>query len=120
MVTFTRARSWVLLVTALFIIVAWPPDRDRSLMVKAANWAADPAGSLPVLPEQLGFGLSDDVLAVEERDAEVRRYDDVYNRGALARARLRLKVAEDPLNASTERQFLLIFGALVAFLVLRR
>jgi hypothetical protein len=118
-VTLTRARSWLLFVTALFMVAAWPPEKDRSLLVKTVNWVADPAGSLPILPEQLGFGLSDDVLAVEARDAQVRRYDELFTRDAFTRWRLETKVAEDPFNPTTERQWLLVLGVLVAFFALR-
>lgn len=115
----TRTGSWLLLATALFIVAAWPPDKSRSLLVKGVNWAADPTGTLPILPEQLGFGLSDDVNAVEARDAMVRRYDELFNRGGLTRSRLQLKVAEDRFDPSTERQWLLLLGVVVAFLTLR-
>ena len=119
-VTVTRKGPWVLLLTALLIVAAWPPDKDRSLVVKALNWLVDPADSLPVLPPQLGFGLSDDPQAVELRDEMVRRYDELFNRDALTRTRLELKVAEDPFNPTTERQLLLVFGIIVAFAVIRK
>ena len=115
----TRAGSWVLLLSALAIVVAWPPAQGRSLLVKAVNRAVDPADSLPVLPPQLGFGLSDDVQAVEMRDEMVRRYDEKFALGGITRARLELKVAEDPFDPVTERQLLLVFGVVVAFLTLR-
>jgi hypothetical protein len=114
------AGPWVLFVTALLMVAAWPPEKGRSLLVTALNWAVDPGDSLPVLPEQLGFGAGDDVRAVEARDAEVRRYDEYLARGGFARLRLQLKVAEDPFNPVTERQLLLVAGVIVAFLVLRR
>jgi len=116
----TRAGSWVLFLAVLVIVVAWPPAAGRSLMVKAIKRAVDPTDSLPVLPPQLGFGLSDDVQAVEMRDEIVRRYDEMYALGGVTRARLRLKVAEDPFDPVTERQLLLVFGVVVAFLTLRR
>ena len=119
-VTVTRQGSWILLLTALLMVATWPPDQDRSLVVKALNWSVDPGNSLPVLPPQLGFGLSDDPQAVELRDEMVRRYDQLFNRDALTRTRLRLKVAEDPFNPATERQLLLVFGVIVAFAVIKR
>ena len=119
-VTVTRKGSWILLLTALLIVAMWPPDKDRSLVVKGLNWAVDPTDSLPVLPPQLGFGLSDDVQAVEIRDEIVRRYDVLFNSDAFTRWRLRLKVAEDPFNPATERQFLLVLGIIVAFLTVKR
>ena len=115
----TRAGSWVLFLAVLVIVAAWPPAAGRSLAVKAVNLAVDPADSLPVLPPQLGFGLSDDVQAVEMRDEIVRRYDEMYALGGITRARMRLKVAQDPFNPVTERQLLLVFGVVVAFLTLR-
>jgi len=101
------------------IVIAWPPAQGRSLIVKAVNLAVDPADSLPILPPQLDFGLSDDVQAVEMRDEIVRRYDAMYSLGGMTRVRMRLKVAEDPFDAATERQLLLVFGVVVAFLTLR-
>ena len=99
----------------LFVILAWPPDGDRSLMAKFVNWAVDPAGELPVLPPQLGYGLGDDPVAVEERDAQVRRYDELYNQGGWTRKRLELKGAGDPLPRGTERQLLLLVAAAAIF-----
>ena len=116
----TRAGAWTAFITALFIVCAWPPERDRSLLVKTVNWAVDPGNTLPVLPAQLGFGLSDDPQAVELHDAVVRRYDELRARDAFTRRRLELKVARDPFNPSTERQLLLLLGVVVGFLVLRK
>lgn len=114
-----RARWWILLAVALFIVVAWPPDNDRSLALKITSWAVDPTNALPVLPAQLGYGMGDDYQAVEARDAEVRRYDELHSRGGWTRRRLELKVAKDPFNSSTERQLLLAIGVIVGFLVWR-
>jgi hypothetical protein len=104
---------------ALFVIAAWPPGDEKSLAAKFVNWAADPRGELPILPAQLGYGIGDDRYAVEERDAEVRRYDELYNRGGWTRRRLELKVADDPLNPATERQLLLALGAIAVFALWR-
>ena len=114
-----RTGWWLLFSAALVIVAAWPPDKDRSLAVKAVNWAVDPLNRLPVLPPQLGYGRGDDPVAVEARDAQVRHYDALYNVGGWTRRRLALKVAEDPFNPTTERQLLLGFGVIVAFLVWR-
>jgi hypothetical protein len=115
----SSVRWWILLAVALSVVVAWPPDNDRSLAVKLTNWAVDPNNSLPILPPQLGFGMGDDVLAVEARDAEVRRYDQLFNIGGWTRKRLQWKVARDPFNPSTERQLLLTLGVVAGFLVWR-
>lgn len=115
-----RASTWPLFLAALLIVGAWPPANGRSLVMKIVNVAVDPTDSLPVLPPQLGYGLSDDVRAVEERDAMVRAYDEAYDRDALTRMRLELKVARDPFDVSTERQLLLVFGVLTAYATVRR
>ena len=110
----------MLLVTALLIVICWPPQNDKSLAMKLANWVVDPTGDLPTLPPQLGYGVGDDLAAVEEHDARVRRYDELHNQGGWMRQRLELKVASDPFNASTTRQVLLGAGILVAFVVWRK
>jgi len=108
-------RWWALFGVILFVILAWPPNGDRSLAAKFVNWAVDPAGELPILPPQLGYGVGDDPVAVEARDAQVRRYDELFNQGGWTRKRLELKVAGDPLPRGTERQLLLAFAAAAAF-----
>jgi hypothetical protein len=113
-------RTWTLLfLVALLIVILWPPSNDTSLALKAIHWAVDPSGGLPVLPPQLGPGLSDDPAAVEARDALVRRYDEFYDRGRWMRLRLALKVARDPFEPGTERQLLLLAGVMVGFLAWR-
>ena len=87
----------MLLAIVLAVIAAWPPDGDKSLAVKFVNWAVDPRGELPVLPAQLGMGMGDDPQAVEERDAVVRHYEQLFQRGGGTRTRLEMKVAGDPL-----------------------
>lgn len=118
--TFSRRGAWAVFLTTLLIVAAWPPQNDRSLLVKLVNWSVDPSDSLPFLPPQLDFGLSDDPQAVEMRDELVHRYDVALNSGALTRWRLKLKHAEDPVSQSTERQLLLLFGTIVAFIALKR
>jgi hypothetical protein len=118
-VSVSRAGRIVLFATALLIVAAWPPQTGRSLLMKTINWAVDPGGTLPVLPPQLGFGMGDDVRAVEERDEQVRRYDEAYDQGQWTRTRLRLKVAGDPFDKTTVRQLLLVVGVIVAFLAVR-
>jgi hypothetical protein len=116
----TAVRWWILFMTAIFVIAAWPPAEGRSLLTKAVAWAVDPLGRLPMLPEQLGLGLGDDPQAVEARDAEVRRYDDLFNSGPWMRTRLQLKTATDPFDPTTERQVLLLGATAIAFLLLKR
>lgn len=117
---FSRQGAWTVFLTALFIVAAWPPDNGRSLLMKGVNWAVDPADTLPFLPPQLNFGLSDDPQAVEIRDELVHRYDVAFNSGVFTRWRLTMKVAEDPFEPTTSRQVLLVFGVVVAFAAMTR
>src|SRR4030095_13746216 len=44
--------QWVLIcAVTVILILCWPPDRGHgpNLLIKAAHWAVDPAGSLPAL-----------------------------------------------------------------------
>ena len=116
----SRRGWWILFITAVVIVATWPPDGDRSLGLKVTNWLVDPGDQLPLLPAQLGFGLSDDPLAVEQRDAQVRHYDELYGQGGWTRMRLALKVARDPFDPSTTRQVLLLVGVVVGFAVMRQ
>lgn len=117
----TRGRTWwALLAVGLAIVVTWPPDGDRSLLVKGINWAADPSNSLPFLPPQLDEGQDDDYDAVEAHDAMVRAYFAVEHAGGWTRTRMHLKTATDPFNPATERQLLLAAGLIVAFVAWRR
>jgi hypothetical protein len=61
----------------------------------------------------------DDPAAVEAHDLQTRMYDELHARGGWTRTRLELKVARDPFNPSTERQLLIAFGVVTAFLVWR-
>lgn len=115
----SNAQWWVLVTVAVFIVVAWPSDNDRSLASKLTNWAVDPRDELPVLPGPLALGRGDDLDAVEAHDLQVRMYDELYNKGGWTRRRLELKVAGDPFNPGTERQVLTGIGVLTAFLVWR-
>ena len=83
--------------------------------MSSINWAADPADRLPTLPPQLGLGLGDDPDLVEQRDARVRQYDELFGQGGWTRTRLRLKVARDPFSPATERQVLLALGVVGMF-----
>jgi hypothetical protein len=110
---------WTLLVVALLIVALWPPSGDRSLPVKFVNWVVDPGDRLPTLPGPLAFGQGDDPPAVDAHDLQTRMYDELYAKGGWTRTRLELKVARDPFNPSTERQLLIAFGVVMAFIVWR-
>lgn len=115
----TNLQWWVIVIVALFIVAAWPPAEDRSLLMKLVNWAVDPWNELPVLPEQLALGVGDDPRAVEAHDMQVQQYDALYMKGGWMRRRLELKVANDPFNASTERQLLVGLGVLTTLVIWR-
>jgi hypothetical protein len=104
--------GWMIGGVAAFVIIAWPPDQDRSLALKAVNWLADPTSTLPTLPGPLAPGLDDDADAVTAHDTEMAEYDRLFASSPTMRIRLRLKVAADPFNPSTERQILTALGVL--------
>ena len=110
---------WILLLASLAIVALWPPQEDRSLVVKFVNWIVDPGDGLPILPPQLEMGMGDDPQMVELRDSIVQRYDRMYSLGGLTRTRMDLTVARDPFDPPSERQLLLVFGVVVGFLVWR-
>jgi hypothetical protein len=91
---------------ALLTVVAWPPGQGRSLVMKVVNWSADPNGSLPRLPGPLPMSLDDDGDAVAAHDARETEYYRYYESSATARWRLKMKVAADPFDQSTQRQLL--------------
>ena len=111
-----KSQWWILVIVALLIVFVWPPSDDKSLAVKFVNWAVDPLGDLPILPDQLAVGMGDDPDAVNARDLQVQQYDALYLKGGWTRKRLELKVARDPFNPSTERQLLIGLAVATAFL----
>jgi len=114
-----RAQWTVIWTVAVLAVLAWPPDRGRSLLLKSINRAADPADSLPALPPPLPMGLDDDGDAVSAHDAREVDYYRQYNRSNLVRWRMRLKEAGEPLDPVTERQLLVGLVALSGLLVWR-
>ena len=110
------ATIWVV---AVFLIFAWPPGDSRSLGAKVLNWAVDPGDTLPTLPPALAMNLDDDGDAVAAHDALEHEYYDAYQSSSATRLRMRLKVADDPLDPSTERQLLVGIGVLSALAVWR-
>jgi len=111
--------STLLAAFAVLLVCLWPPGNDRSLAVRIVNWAVDPLGELPVLPEPFALGAGDDPDAVAEHDAQVQAYDARYLQGGWMRRRLELKVARDPFDPAVERQVILAFGIVTAFVFWR-
>ncbi len=114
-----NSQWWLLAVAAVLIVSAWPPRDDKSLAAKFVNWAVDPAGVLPILPDPLALGQGDDPDRVNARDMQVQQYDALYLKGGWTRKRLELKVAGDPLNPATQRQFLSLAAVVMGLLVWR-
>jgi hypothetical protein len=114
-----RAQWSILWTVAMLVVLGWPPDTGRSLLVKAVNWGADPAGSLPALPRPLPMALDDDGDAVAAHDLEEAEYYRLRDRSWLTRWRMTLKDMGEPLDPSTERQLLVGVGVLSALGVWR-
>ena len=114
-----RAQWSIILTVAILLVVAWPPDQGRSLGVKAANWAADPTGSLPTLPAPLPRALDDDGDAVPAHDALETEYYRRRDSSSITRWRMMVKEASDPLERSTQRQLLVGIAVLSALGVWR-
>jgi hypothetical protein len=116
----SNIQGWMIGGVAALVIIAWPPGQDRSLALKAVNWLADPADTLPTLPGPLAPGLDDDADAVTAHDTEMAEYDRLFSSSPTMRIRLRLKVAADPFNSSTERQVLTALGVLAGIGIWQR
>jgi len=116
---FKSAQWWSLLSAALLIVLVWPPSGDKSLAMKAVNWAVDPRGQLPTRPRPLAIEFSDDPEVLTEHALQLQEYDALYAQGGWTRKRLELKVADDPFNPATERQLLTGMAVAVAFLAWR-
>ena len=114
-----RAQWSILWTVAVLLVLVWPPDRGRSLVVKAVNWAVDPAGSLPTLPAPLPRALDDDGDAVPAHDALETEYYRVRDSSPTTRWRMTMKAANDPFDPSTERQLLVGVAVLSALGVWR-
>lgn len=114
-----RGQWSIIWTVAILVILAWPPDDGRSLLVKLVNRAADPTGSLPALPPPLPMGLDDDGDAVAAHDAAESEYYRQYNSSRSTRWRMTLKSMSEPLDLPTERQLLVGIAVLSALAVWR-
>jgi len=102
----TRAQWSIIWTAAVLLILAWPPDKGRSLLVKSANWAVDPTGSLPSLPAPLPMALDDDGDLVPAHDAQETEYYRRRDSSPTTRWRMAVKGASDPFDPTTQRQVL--------------
>ena len=110
---------WMIWVVTVVLILSWPPDKGRSLAVKATNWLADPGNALPVMPDPLPIGLDDDGDAVTAHDAQEADYHAQYASSFMTRLRMSLKTASDPFDPTTERQILSGIAILTALVIWR-
>src|SRR5437764_420522 len=80
-----RAQWRIIWIVAILLIVAWPPEEGKSLLVKAINRAADPFDALPDLPPPLPMGLDDNGDAVAAHDLQASEFYRVYASGRITR-----------------------------------
>jgi hypothetical protein len=111
-----RAQWFLICAITVILILCWPPDRGHgsNLLIKAMHWAVDPADSLPSMPPALPPGLGDNGDAVAAHDAIEADYYRHYNGSTVTRWRMDVKAAEDPFDATTERQILVASAAIAA------
>ena len=109
----------IIWIVAIVMILAWPPDRGRSLALKATNWLVDPSNSLPEMPDPLPMGVDDDGDTVADHDAQEAAYYRAFDSSRMTRLRMTLKTAADPLDPSTEHQILTGVAILSALVVWR-
>lgn len=113
-----RAQWSIIWTVAVLVILVWPPDTGKSLAAKGVNWAVDPGGALPSLPQPLPMALDDDGDAVAAHDMLEADYYLVRKSSALTRWRMDLKEAGDPFDRQTVRQLLVglaVAGALLTW-----
>jgi len=114
-----RAQWPIIWTVTLLLVLAWPPDRGRSLLLKTVNWIVDPAASLPTMPQPLPMGLDDNGDTVAAHDAQEAEYYRAQARSPMTRWRMEMKHARDPFDATTERQLLVGIAALGALAMWR-
>lgn len=106
-------------VVAAALVMLWPTGGERSLGVKAVNYAADPFHRLPVDPGPIPMGLGDDADVVAAHDAQERAFYDAYEGSLLTRIRMELRGWRDPLDPATQRQALVALAVVGALMVWR-
>ena len=107
-----RAQWRLIWPIAIAVILLWPPAEGPSLAVKALHWLADPADSLPRMPEELPMGLGDNADAVAAHDAQLADYLKQMEESPWTRRRVRMKEMTDPLTPATARQLLVAIALL--------
>jgi hypothetical protein len=115
----SRAQWTIIWSVAMLLVLAWPPERGRSLGVKALSWIVDPAAALPAFPPPLPIGLDDDGDAVAAHDALESAYYESRDRSGFTRWRMAVKEMRDPVDPQTGRQLLVAIGVIGALAVWR-
>ena len=106
-----RAQWRVIWMLGILLVLAWPPNQDRSLAIKGVNWLADPMGTLPE-PRPDAFAADFDEHAgpgsgYETSRVEPEEYERTYAELRIAPLRLRLKHASNFFSPSADRQVLM-------------
>ena len=104
-----RAQWRVIWIMGTLLVLAWPPNQDRSLAIKVVNWLADPSGVLHGPPEII---LYDEHASLSSYEAERAEYERLYAESPVFRTRLRLKTASSFFSPVTDRQLLMGLGLL--------
>ena len=104
-----RAQWRVIWIMGALLVLAWPPNQDRSLAIKVVNWLADPSGALHGPPEII---LYDEHASLSSYEAERAEYERLYAESPVFRTRLRLKTASSFFSPVTDRQLLMGLGVL--------
>ena len=111
-----NAQTWLLIVVALLIVLAWPArDDGTSFATRFVNWVVDPRGELPVFPGTPP--LDDSPELVEPYNAMWLYYHELYDKGGWTRMRLELKAARSPFKPAAVRPVLMWLAVLTAFLL---
>ena len=115
-----NSSQWrVIWVLAALLVLFWPNQQNRSLALKAVNWAADPTNKLPHPPNNFTMEDGEDTEVVEAHDIQEAEYERVYASSGLQGIRLRLRDMEDPFDPSTEQQVLAAIAVLGGLLIWR-
>ena len=118
-----RAQWRVIWMIGILLVLAWPPNQDRSLAIKGTNWLADPMNRLPEPPAAPLSSDFDEHAApssgYETARAESEEFERVYADSTVARLRLRLKHAPNFFSPSTDRQVLMGLVVLNALYIWR-
>jgi hypothetical protein len=107
---------WVL---AAVVVLFWPSQQNRSLAIKAINWAADPRDKLPHPPADFSMEDGEDTSVVIAHDDQEAEYERALGSSGLEGIRVRLRGLQEPFDPSTEQQVLAAIAVLGGLLIWR-